>query len=638
MAGSAVALAARHDASSRMPATTTAPSRDLTQRVDVETPELVVLSYTIAGVGSRVYAGLIDLVVCMGLFLATILALAVISARFGVHIAPDAVGAWAGAFILLAQFVVFWGYYVLCEGFADGQTFGKWRLGLRVVRDGGYSVGFAASATRNIMRAIDMQPLVSYLFGISAITISKSGKRLGDLVAGTIVVQERLVESPLAKRSKRSPTPAAAAVAKLSEEEFRLLERWYARRQDIEPERRKQLTSQIAGRLSGALGDEDGPEAAKLIRLYESERHARDAGAASRQETGAARERYAIISTGSPRWLAFAAVVTEAQRRGLKSLGEARVREFVSEYRMLSSDLARLQTATRQAASDELFYLSRLVGAAHNLLYKDRRSTLNDVFRFVLSDVPAEIRRSWRPIALAVVALFLPLTIAMTAVIQHPEVAPAFIPVTMLDRAQDGIKRAQAGTGYVEDPQILRPVLASSIIANNVQVTFFTFAGGITAGGLTMLLLLLNGVSIGGILGLYQSKGILPLLLAFVAPHGVLELSAICIAGGAGFLVAAALLIPGRRTRRRALAENGRRAITLVCGSSLLLVIAGSLEGLVSPIPYWPLELKLIVSALTTLFLILYVRGGPRQEAAATRNTVIDPELLGLGSVTGNGV
>jgi uncharacterized membrane protein SpoIIM required for sporulation/uncharacterized RDD family membrane protein YckC len=614
-----------------MPPAQPSIDRDLTQRVEVETPELVVLSYTVAGVGSRIYAGFIDLLVCIGLFLGLIFAWTMLMARFGRGVTPAAVTAWFGAILVLGQFAIIWGYYVLCEGLADGRTVGKWRLGLRVVRDGGYSIGFGASATRNIMRAIDMQPIATYLFGITSIMLSKSGKRLGDLVAGTLVVQERLVQSPVARRAKTAEV-TAVPVARLTEDEFRLLERWYARRQDIDPERRKQLTGQVAARLARAFAEGDtSTDGAKLIRLFEAERQARDAGAASRQETGAARERYAIVSTGSPRWLAFSAQVAEAQRRGLRSLGEARVRDFLSEYRALTSDLARLQTATRDMPSDELFYLSRLVGAAHNLLYRDRGATLRDVTRFVIYDVPTEIRRSWRPILLAAVAMFLPLVIAMTAVINHPEVAPTFIPVGMLDRAQDGIKRAKDGTGYIQDPQILRPVMASAIISNNVQVAFFAFAGGITAGALTTLLMVMNGVSIGGFMGLYQSKGILPLLLAFVAPHGVLELSAICIAGGAGFLLAAAILIPGRRTRRRALAENGRRSITLVCGSAVLLLIAGSLEGLVSPIPYWPLELKLIVSALTVVFLVIYLRGA-RPTPLVAAGAVENPELLGLGA------
>ena len=607
---------------------------DFTQKVDVETPELVVLSYTVAGLGSRVNAAVIDVFVCVGLFLGTVLALAVLSARLGGSVSQLATsGAWVGAILVLAQFAVFWAYYVLCEGLADGQTLGKWRLGLRVVRDGGYSIGFGASATRNIMRAIDMQPFFTYLVGITAVAMSKSGKRLGDIVAGTIVVQERLVEAPNAKRPRHTAVEGVP-IAKLGEEEFRLLERWYARRMDIEPERRRELTAQIAARVGHAFPPGDGsPESARMIRLYESERQARDAGASSRHETGAARERYAIVSTNSPRWLAFASVVAAAQRRGISSLGEKRVRDFVAEYRALSSDLARLQTAARDAPAEELFYLSRLVGAAHNLLYRDRRGDLLGFVRFLLGDVPREIRASWRPIALAATIFFLPMVIAGTAVVRHPAVASVFIPVGMLDRAEDGIRRAEAGTGYIEDPQILRPVMATQIISNNVQVTFFAFAGGITAGLLTTVLLLLNGVSIGGVIGLYASKGILPLLLAFMAPHGVLELSAICIAAGGGYLLAAAMLLPGSRTRRRALAENGKRAIKLICGSSLLLFVAGSLEGLVSPIPYWPLELKLVVSASTAVFMIAYLRGGRDHRTAHIAAKATDAgDLLGLGS------
>jgi hypothetical protein len=114
----------------------------------------------------------------------------------------------------------------------------------------------------------------------------------------------------------------------------------------------------------------------------------------------------------------------------------------------------------------------------------------------------------------------------------------------------------------------------------------------------------------GSVVGLYASKGIVRLLIAFVAPHGVLELFAICVAGGAAFIVAAGLLLPGDRPRRRALVENGRRAIRLIGVSTLLLVVAGTLEGLVSPIEWWPIEGKLAVSGTTLVLLVTYLRGG----------------------------
>jgi uncharacterized membrane protein SpoIIM required for sporulation len=200
-------------------------------------------------------------------------------------------------------------------------------------------------------------------------------------------------------------------------------------------------------------------------------------------------------------------------------------------------------------------------------------------------------------------------------VVRDPAVARVFIPPAMLDRAEDGVRRSREGKGYITDPELFRPVMATSIIANNVQVTFAAFAMGIAFGIGTVLVLVTNGVSLGGVFGLYTSKGIGSLLLAFVAPHGVLELTAICIAGGAGFLLAAALLIPGDRPRGEALRANGRRAIRLIAASTVLLLIAGTLEGFVSPIETWPLSWKLAVSAVTVVFLAIYLSGGRARRA-----------------------
>ncbi len=497
-------------------------------------------------------------------------------------------------------------------------------LRLRVVRDGGYSVGFAASAVRNLMRALDAQPFNTYLVGIVSVVVTKSGQRLGDLVGGTVVVREQLVNTPAAPK-RRNATPSSAPQllsTVLSDVEYRLLERWYDRLHEIETAHRAVLTDRIAERLAHALPTDDAPVTARLLRLFAAEQGARQRGMAARAESGAGRERYAIVATQSPRWIAFASKLASAQQHGLASLGERGVRDFVAEYRGLTSDLARLRTATRGVATDELFYLGRLVAAAHSLIYRDRRADLLDILRFFSMDIPREIRRSYAPILLAAVLMFGPAAIAYTAVVLHPETADTFIPKAMRQRAEDGIERARNGIGYIEDPQMFRPVMATEIVSNNVQVTFFAFAGGATAGIFTALLLLLNGMSLGGVMGLYVSKGIGTLILAFVAPHGVLELTAICIAGGGGFLIAAAILIPGDRTRRQAFAENSIRAIKLIGGSTVLLIAAGLLEGMVSPIPYWPVSLKLCVSGFTAVMLYLYIRSGAGSRPHGTSGTI----------------
>jgi uncharacterized membrane protein SpoIIM required for sporulation/uncharacterized RDD family membrane protein YckC len=601
------------------------------QTVDIETPELVVVSYTIAGLGSRVYAALIDLIVCIVALLAIVFGAAALSPHAGTRSSNStsaASTAWAFAILTLFQFTVLWGYYLLFEGLNDGQTIGKKLLRLRAVRDGGYSVGFAASSVRNLLRFVDLQPIFTYAVGITSVLLSKSGKRLGDIVAGTIVVRESMIARSLAPTKPVRDVDRAVAIAKLNDEEFALLERWAERRSAVDQERRRALTTQVAARLRHATSTEGSPsEAAQLLELLANERAARERGSAARGATGASRERYAIVATNSPRWIAFASTLATAQRSGLKSLGEEGVRGFVSEYRALTADFARLRTAEQRGASDELFYLGRLVAGAHNLIYRDRRSTWKQILTFIAIDVPTEVRRSFRPIVLAAAFMFVPAAIAYIGVVRDPRVAATFIPAAMLDRAQDGVARAKSGDGYIPDPQVFRPTMASQIVANNVQVTIGVFALGVTAGIGTLVMLLLNGVSFGGVLGLYASKQILSLIIAFVAPHGVLELSAICIAGGAGLLIAAGMLLPGRRTRKRALAENSQRAMRLMACSCLLLIVAGTLEGMVSPIPYWPLSLKLIVSATTLVLLVAYLRGGAGQGARSEQAARLDLEV-----------
>ena len=587
-------------------------ARPFEQTVDVETPEMVVLTYSVAGVGSRVLAGLTDLLICIGTLFAVAVAVVMLGGR--ASLASNLTASWGTAVLILTQFVILWGYYVLFEGLMDGQTPGKRIHRLRVVREGGYSVTFGVSAVRNLVRMLDMQPGVFYLVGLTSLFFTKRGRRLGDLVAGTIVVREDV--RPIAPRARDKRDQAAGAPAlqtALSEDEYVVLSRFVARWGTLEPLRRAALSAQLAMRFAGAMPDDGRPPGPRLLELHERERRARTRGVASRGETGAGRERQALIAAGMARWTSFAATLTTAQTRGLAALGEVGVREFVSEYRALSADLARLRTASAGRALDEMFYLGRLVAGAHNLLYRDRGMRLRGAVRYLFTDVPREVRRSVAPIALAALLLFGPAVIAAVSVARTPALASKLLPPGMLQRAEDGVRRARNGEGYIDDPQLLRPVMASGIVTNNVQVTFAVFAGGVTAGSLSVLMLVLNGISLGSVVGLYASKGIARLLLAFVAPHGVLELFAICVAGGGGFLLAAATLMPGPRTRGRALVENARRAIRLIAASTFLLVIAGALEGFVSPIEWWPLEGKLAVSGVTVVFLVAYLSGGRRR-------------------------
>src|SRR5205823_5652670 len=129
------------------------------------------------------------------------------------------------------------------------------------------------------------------------------------------------------------------------------------------------------------------------------------------------------------------------------------------------------------------------------------------------------------------------------------------------------------------------------------------FAGGVLFGLGTLYVLVTNGLLLGAVLGAAQFYGVTPLLLAFISPHGYLELTCIVIAGGAGLMMGDALLRPGLLLRREAIARAARRAVELVVGAGPVLIVAGMIEGFISPseLPMW---LKLIIGP--TVGAVLY--------------------------------
>src|SRR5581483_821088 len=164
----------------------------------LRTPENVVVHYDLAGVGSRFLAAAIDTLIPGTLIILILLA---VSAAGGLALASGAlrdvssfqassVGIWLVAVLLLVNFLLLWGYYVAFELLWNGQTPGKRAVGLRVLRDSGYALGFFDSLIRNLLRLVDFLPLY-YGIGVLTMVIDSRWRRLGDLAAGTIVVKER---------------------------------------------------------------------------------------------------------------------------------------------------------------------------------------------------------------------------------------------------------------------------------------------------------------------------------------------------------------------------------------------------------------------------------------------------------------
>jgi uncharacterized RDD family membrane protein YckC len=232
----------------------------------VLTPEYVEFNFVLAGLMSRFLALLID--TALSLAITALLFVVVLLVQLGLVAAGAAVGGADAAQQLMgvgfaAQFVVWflvdWGYMVLLEVAWSGQTVGKRILGLRVIQDSGVRVGVYQSLLRNLVRPVDKLPVL-YLVGGVAALFSGSQQRLGDLLAGTIVVRERRLkipaqlERPEGDTSLLADAEFRARVAKLSAEEEGVLFSASLRREELGMEARLHLFSALSTRLEEELG------------------------------------------------------------------------------------------------------------------------------------------------------------------------------------------------------------------------------------------------------------------------------------------------------------------------------------------------------------------------------------------------
>jgi uncharacterized membrane protein SpoIIM required for sporulation len=211
--------------------------------------------------------------------------------------------------------------------------------------------------------------------------------------------------------------------------------------------------------------------------------------------------------------------------------------------------------------------------------------------------------------------LYVPAVGTIVAIVRDPALATRMLPASMIARAEEGQQRGQSGADYLPNGEDERgSALSAFLMTNNIKVALMAFAGGITAGVLTVYALIFNGIAaLGAGVGLYITKGIGKQILGFVAAHGVLELTAICIAGAAGLLIATAMLMPGDRTRREALAANGVRSLHLVACVVLFLVMAGLIEGNISPSKL-PDSAKYATAVITAIWIGWYLSLGRDDE------------------------
>lgn len=279
-------------------------------------------------------------------------------------------------------------------------------------------------------------------------------------------------------------------------------------------------------------------------------------------------------------------------------------------YRATASDLA---VAQRDYAAELVTqYLNQLVARAHATIYRSEPLALGRLRRFVTTGFP-RVYREMLPFILTATLLFVgPLAATWWATAQDPATARWLLPAEV----QDLIPMIEDGQLWTSIPINQRPYASSFIMQNNIQVCFLAFGGGMLAGLATVYVMAFNGLLMGGLSGLTAHYGLADELWTFVIGHGVIELSVIMMAGGAGLRLGWAMLHPGEYHRRAALALAANRAVRLMIGTVPLLVIAGTIEGFISPNEFIPAPVKWGVGLLSgaLLYSYLLLAGRPRAQ------------------------
>ena len=261
-------------------------------QINIDTPELVSIEMPLAGIGSRFIALLVDYLIWFaGLLIVVLVSSFILPA---IHAFNHMSEQWAEALVIFIFFLLNWGYFTLFEAFWNGRTPGKRVARIRVIQRSGRAIGLFESMARNLIRYVDQLPFF-YAVGVITMFVTRQHQRLGDLAAGTLVVRDREIETPLWGDSgsrtftaqffaPSAPVPEphslvtlpSAGIAKLSSGDLEVLEGFFARRLDMSMDTRRALAYRIASAITAKSGLQIPQDASVETFLEATARQLRD--------------------------------------------------------------------------------------------------------------------------------------------------------------------------------------------------------------------------------------------------------------------------------------------------------------------------------------------------------------------------
>lgn len=303
-------------------------------------------------------------------------------------------------------------------------------------------------------------------------------------------------------------------------------------------------------------------------------------------------------------WERLTALARQVEHGAFSKLSEGELVELGSLYRAATSDLAIAQRDFPQHAITQ--YLNQLVGRAHPAIYRGEPLILRRISDFYRREFPG-LFRALAPFLLASALLFFgTAAIFYFVTLANPDAASYALSPRLIAEIKTGRQWWKELNGF-------NNVGSALIMSNNLYVAFLAFAGGMLLGLFTLYVLVMNGLNLGMVFGLLQFYGHAAPLAEFVIGHGVLELSEIVMAGGSGLMLGYAILHPGLLSRKDALVVAAQKSIRLLLGSAPLLVIAGIIEGMISPSDLVPSFIKYAIGISSFVCLYGYLLLAGRQ-------------------------
>ncbi len=535
------------------------------------------LDLPVAGLGSRTLAAFLDylcLLVVTAAWFAVCLGIGVLDAGWGI------------ALMIIGVFLLQWGYFALQEMAMGGRTLGKRVVGLRVVSAEGASPGTGALLMRNLVRLLEV------VFGVPLMAIDPLSRRLGDRLAGTLVVHERRRNEEL--MIGRIPPGWGAR-------EVGVVESFLSRQGELaDPGQRAELAGRLLARVERDaphfLEGVDRRDPVQALRL------------ALQPPGGEGTLDYArFVRLRRPVWETFERQLEEG--RDLRRVSHNDLEEMAFRYRQVLHDHAL--AAARYPRTGAARRLRELAVEGMRRLTQDERESSGGLRHFFTRTFPAAFRRQLGLLGVTTGLFALGAVIGLVLGNLQPGLGAIFLGA----EAFQGLAEGEMWTDSLVTT--MPPSLSTSRIAtNNIGVSLMAWGGGLLAGLVPLWVVLFNGFMLGTIISVTAHYSMAGRLLEFVSAHGFLEISLILVMAAAGLGIGRAIVAAGERPRSVALREAGREALVVLLGCVPWFVVLALVEVLVSPSPELAPPFKVALGLVLELLFLTLALGRPARRSS----------------------